>query len=76
MTITTAAASLLIAALAPTAAPSARIVVSPDGPLRSIAEAVRAAPAGALVIVRAGTYREPAIVVDRPLTLADRKSVV
>jgi len=71
MTVTTAAASLLIAILARTAAAStATIVVSPDGPVRSIAVAVRDAPAGARIIVRAGTYREPAIVIDRPLTIA------
>jgi nitrous oxidase accessory protein len=45
------------------------LVVSPSGPLRSVAEAVRTAPAGSLVIVRAGHYREPAILIDRPLTV-------
>ena len=51
------------------AAQPAALIVSPDGPLRSLAVAVREAPAGAQIIVRAGTYREPPILVDRPLTI-------
>ena len=46
-----------------------RIVVSPSGPHRSVAEAVRGASAGSTIVIRAGTYREPPIVVDRPLTI-------
>jgi nitrous oxidase accessory protein len=63
-------AALLVAALTQ-ASPAAAdtLVVSPSGPLRSLAEAVRTAPAGSLVIVRAGHYREPAILIDRPLTI-------
>jgi nitrous oxidase accessory protein len=45
------------------------LIVSPAGPLRSVAEAVRQAPAGSTVVIRAGTYREAPIVVDRPLTI-------
>jgi nitrous oxidase accessory protein len=45
------------------------LVVSPGGPYRSVATAVRAAPAGSRIIVKAGTYREPAIVIDRSLEL-------
>jgi nitrous oxidase accessory protein len=45
------------------------LVVSPAGPYRSVAAAVRAAPAGARIVVKAGTYREPAMVVDRTLEL-------
>ncbi|MGZ8469512.1 MAG: nitrous oxide reductase family maturation protein NosD [Gemmatirosa sp.] len=45
------------------------VVVSPAGPVRTIAEGVRLAPPGGRVLVRAGTYREPTVVVDRPLTL-------
>ena len=62
---------LIVSALVtPAAADAETIVVSPAGPFRSVAEAVRAAPAGTLVLVRAGRYREPMIVVDRPLTIA------
>lgn len=35
----------------------------------TIAAAVRAAPAGAVVRIHAGTYREPTILVDRPIRL-------
>lgn len=52
------------------------IVVSPEGPQRSIAAAVRAAAPGATIIVRPGTYREPPFVVDRPLTLVGEQRPV
>ena len=45
------------------------MVVSPSGPLRSIADAIRLAPAGGRIVVRAGTYFEPPLVIDRPLTI-------
>ena len=45
------------------------VVVSPDGPVRTLAEGVRRAGAGGRVLVRAGTYREPTVLVDRPLTI-------
>jgi nitrous oxidase accessory protein len=45
------------------------LIVSPAGPYRSVAAAVSAAPAGARIVVRAGTYREPAIVIDKTLEL-------
>jgi nitrous oxidase accessory protein len=45
------------------------IVVSPDGPVRSLAEAIRTAPGGARIVVRPGTYREGRIVVDRTLAI-------
>jgi nitrous oxidase accessory protein len=72
----TARLGRLVAALALAATPvqgqrpAPTLVVSPHGPLTSIAAAVRQAPAGARIVVRAGTYREAAPVeVDRPLTL-------
>ncbi len=55
-------AVLLLALQAP-------LVVSPSGPYRSIAAAVAAAPAGATVRVARGTWREPTVIIDRPLTL-------
>ena len=45
------------------------VIVSPDGPVRTLAEGVRRAPAGGRVLVRAGTYREPTVVVRHPLTI-------
>jgi nitrous oxidase accessory protein len=51
-------------------AAQATIVVSPEGPVRTVAEGVRLAAPGGRVLVRAGTYREPTIIVDKPLTIA------
>lgn len=45
------------------------LVVSPDGPYRSIGAAIAAAPVGALITVRAGTYREPTVRIDRTVTV-------
>lgn len=46
-----------------------RVDVSPTGHVRSIRAAVAAAKAGDTVMVHAGTYREPTVVVDKPLVL-------
>lgn len=61
---------------APTAAPAditadgaLRLVVEPGGALTSIGEAVRRAAPGARILVEPGVYREPTIVVDRPVTI-------
>lgn len=62
-------AGLLAAALAVAGAAGAEtLVVSPGG--LTLAAAVRQAPAGTRIVVRAGTYREAPIVVDRALTIA------
>lgn len=45
------------------------LVVSPAGPYRSIGDAVRAAPEGGIITVRAGTYREPTIRIEHPMTI-------
>lgn len=50
------------------------IVVSPDGEVRGIAEAIRRVKPGGTVVVRAGHYREPLIVVDRPVTIVGEGS--
>ncbi len=60
-------AALLLLALLGSATDT--LVVSPVGPYRSIGAAVAAAPPHAVVVVRAGVYREPTIVITRPLTL-------
>ena len=46
-----------------------QVVVSPDGPVRTIAEAVRRVPTGGHVIVKPGVYREHAIKVERAMTI-------
>ena len=53
-------------------AQSREIVVSPEGPVRRIGDAVRSAAPGTRIVVTAGTYREPTIVVDRPVTIEGR----
>src|SRR6185503_12389031 len=45
------------------------IVVSPAGPVRSIEEAVRIAPEGGRILIRAGTYDVGPIVLDRRVSL-------
>lgn len=45
------------------------VEVSPSGPVSSIADGIRLVRSGGRVIVRAGTYREPTIVIDRPMVL-------
>lgn len=48
---------------------AARVVVEPGGDPSSIGEAVRRTEPGGRVVVRPGVYREPTIVVDRPVTI-------
>jgi nitrous oxidase accessory protein len=48
---------------------SGALVVSPQGQLRTLSAAIAAARPGDTVRVRAGTYRESAVTIDRPLTL-------
>jgi nitrous oxidase accessory protein len=57
------------AAVNDTVAVNDTIVVSPHGPVRSLGDAVRRAAPGSRIVVRPGTYREPPIVIDRPLTI-------
>lgn len=52
------------------------LVVSPEGPYRTVAAAITDAPAGATVLVRAGIYREPTIEIGRRLTLQGEPGAV
>jgi parallel beta-helix repeat (two copies) len=45
------------------------IIVSPGGPVTSVTAAVRMASPNTHIIVRAGTYTEPTIIVDKPLDI-------
>jgi nitrous oxidase accessory protein len=45
------------------------ITVSPRGIVRSLTEAIRIAPARSRIVITAGTYREPTIVIDKPLEI-------
>jgi len=64
-----ALALLLVAFVGGGAGAQRAIHVSPDGPRRSVAEGVAAAQGGDTVIVHAGTYREPLIVIGKPIVL-------
>jgi nitrous oxidase accessory protein len=48
---------------------SGLLIVSPQGPIRTVSAAVAAARPGDTIRVRTGTYREPTITIDRPLTI-------
>lgn len=67
---------VLLAGLLQAPAQEPAIVVSPDGAVPTIADAVALAAPGATVRVRAGVYSEPTIVIDRPLTLTGEPGAV
>jgi nitrous oxidase accessory protein len=52
------------------------VVVSPSGTVRTLTQALQMAPPGARVVVKAGVYREPTIVVHRPVTLVGEPGAV
>ena len=55
------------------AAPDADVVVSPDGPVRTLSEALRRVAPHGRIVVTAGTYAEPAtIAVGKPVTIEGR----
>ncbi len=63
-------ASLLACWVANSAsAQSPEVVVDPGGPVTTLTEALRLAPRHGLILVRAGTYREARLLVDRPVTI-------
>lgn len=69
--VAAACASTALGAQAPSPS-GGQILVSPNGAVRTITEAVRLAQPGAHVIVTRGVYREPTIVIDKPLTMEGR----
>jgi nitrous oxidase accessory protein len=52
------------------------LVVSPTGPYRQVGDALRAAPDGAIITIRAGEYREPTLRVERPVTIIGEPGAV
>jgi nitrous oxidase accessory protein len=48
---------------------AAQVIVSPGGPVPTLTEALRVVPRGGTITVTAGTYREPTIVIQRPVTI-------
>ena len=65
-------AAVLLAPARATAQGTAEIVVSPAGPVRTIAAALALVRDGGRIVVDAGTYREPTIVITRPVEIAGR----
>lgn len=45
------------------------IVVSPQGPVRTVSAAIASAPRHATILVKAGVYAEPTLVVDKPMNI-------
>ena len=52
------------------------VIVSPAGPVRTVGQALAIAKPGGRVIVRAGVYREPTIVVSRAVTIVGEPGAV
>lgn len=69
--IAVVAAVLLASALSPADAQRRDIVVDPSGAVRTIGAALAAARPGDRIVVRAGTYREPTLVVRTPGVVLD-----
>ncbi len=67
---------LLLLALPATAAAEQEIVVTPGGAVATVGEAVRLAQPGDRIVVRAGVYREPTIVVDKPVEIVGEGEAV
>ena len=61
--------TLLLAALLIAGPPARTIVVAPGGEVPTVAAALRLARAGDTVVVTAGVYREPRLVVAVPITI-------
>ena len=75
-----ALSGLAIAAMVTLGAPStsasaqgaAAVEVTPAGPIRTIAEALRLVRPGGRIIVMAGTYHEQGLIIDRPVEIVGR----
>ena len=70
------ALAALVVGTPATLAAQAEVIVSPTGTVRTIGDAVRVAPAGARIIVRAGVYREPTIVITRSVTIIGERGAI
>ena len=63
-------ALLACAARVTTAQAPRDIIVDPRGPVATVSAALSAAHPGDAIVVRAGTYREPTILVTKPITIS------
>ena len=67
---------LLLALLLPAASAQEALTVDPAGPLRTLTEALERAAPGARVTVRAGVYREPTLLVTKPVEIVGEPGAV
>ena len=67
---------LLLLGVAPIARAQQTIVVSPNGPVRTIAAAIAKVSRGGRISVAPGIYREPTINVNKPLTITGEHGAV
>ena len=67
--ITPAVAALVVLATNLSSQTTTDVVVSPSGAVRTLTEALRLTANGGRIRVKAGVYREPTIVVDRPVAI-------
>jgi nitrous oxidase accessory protein len=61
--------ALLLLVIAASAADAQQIDVGPKSAVHSITEAITLARPGSRIVIHAGTYREPTIVVDKPVEI-------
>ncbi|HEU5169539.1 MAG TPA: hypothetical protein VFU46_03325, partial [Gemmatimonadales bacterium] len=69
-------AAALLALLPLTPAMARDIVVDPRGPVRSVAAALALAAPGDRIVIRAGVYREPQLVVDKRVEIVGEGEAV
>jgi nitrous oxidase accessory protein len=74
--ITPQVAALVILATSLSAQKTTNVVVSPSGAVRTLTEALRLTTNGGRIVVKAGVYREPTIVVDRPVAITGEPGAV
>ena len=72
------AALIAIATVSGSAALPAQsdVIVAPSGTIRTLTQALQVAPPNARVVVKAGVYREPTIVVHRPVTIVGESGAI
>ena len=69
-------AALVVLATSLAAQKTSEVVVSPSGAVRTLTEALRLTATGGRILVKPGVYREPTLVVDRPVTITGEPGAV
>ena len=70
------AITVLASGIPATLAAQGDVVVSLTGRVRTVSQALRIAQPGARIIVQAGVYREPTMIVTRPVTIVGERGAV